>query len=427
MRAFQAGDHFGAVRRAVQAERVSKLLYPSESTEAGRELRLLQEYFLVSCAMQDILERHLAAGHGLADLPQKVAVQLNDTHPALAVAELLRLLVDEHDVPFDAAWDLCRGCFAYTNHTLMPEALERWPRPFLMRVVPRHLLIIEHLNARFLADVTKRWPGDLERMQRMSIIEEGNPKHVRMAHLAIVGSHAVNGVSKLHTQLMRTSLVPDFAQLWPERFSSKTNGVSPRRWLLGANPALARLISDRIGDGWILDLARLAELESAVDDAAFGSALLQVKRANKLRLAPVVEQAAGVRVDPDAMFDVQVKRIHEYKRQLLAALHGIHSYLRLAEDRWSRRAGLLDGQAHHPLLVERGARRQRRPPHRWRPTHRVPARLQRLAGREDHPGRRSVRADLDRRDRGLRHRQHEARAQRRADDRHARRCERRDP
>jgi starch phosphorylase len=217
----------------------------------------------------------------------------------------------------------------------MPEALERWPRPLLMHVVPRHLLIIEHVNARFLADVTTRWPGDLERMQRMSIIEEGDPKHVRMAHLAIVGSHAVNGVSKLHSSLMRTSLVPDFAELWPERFQSKTNGVSPRRWLLGANPGLARLISDRIGDGWILDLARLAELESSVDDPAFRSAFLEVKRGNKQRLAAVVERAAGVRVHPDAMFDVQIKRIHEYKRQLLAALHGILLYLRVAEDGWS--------------------------------------------------------------------------------------------
>jgi glycogen phosphorylase len=350
MQAFQVGDHAGAVAAQVTAERVHKLLYPSDSNEAGLELRLLQEVFLVSCAVQDVLERHLEAGHGIADLPQKVAIQLNDTHPALAVAELLRILIDEHRVPFDAAWDLCRQCFAYTNHTLMPEALERWPRPLLLRVVPRHLRIIEHVNARLLADVVERWPGDLDRMQRMSIIEEGVPKRVRMAHLAIVGSHTVNGVSELHSRLMRTSLVPDFAELWPERFQNKTNGISPRRWLLGVNPGLARLITERIGDAWVLDLARLAELESAVGDAGFRQAFLEVKRDNKRRLSAFVESTAGVRTDPDALFDVQIKRIHEYKRQLLAALHAVHLYLQIAEDRRlppSPRVVLFAGKAAH--------------------------------------------------------------------------------
>ena len=336
MPTFQAGDHAGAVRAAVSAERITKLLYPSESTEAGRELRLLQEYFLVSCAVQDILQQHVETeGLTLEQLPGRVAIQLNDTHPVLAIVELLRLLVDEHGLGFEHAWRLCCGTFAYTNHTLMPEALERWPRPLLLRVLPRHLRLIERVNARFLAGVVERWPGDLERMRRMSIIEEGTPKHVRMAHLAIVGSHAVNGVSALHTQLMQRSLVPDFAELWPERFQNKTNGISPRRWLLGANPGLARLIAERIGDGWVLDLARLRELEPAADDAGFREAFRATKLANRQRLAAHVHETLGLTLDPQSLFDVQIKRIHEYKRQLMVALFAVHQYLRIVEDGWT--------------------------------------------------------------------------------------------
>ncbi|MFT7679376.1 MAG: starch phosphorylase [Planctomycetota bacterium] len=336
MGTFQTGDHAGAVRRAVAAESITKLLYPSDSTEAGRELRLVQEYFLVSCALQDILEQHLKLdGCELEALPERVAIQLNDTHPALAVAELMRLLIDEHKLPFEDAWDLCQQCFAYTNHTLMPEALERWPRPMLLRVLPRHLRLIEQINARFLAQVVERWPGDLDRMRRMSIIEEGVPRHVRMAHLAIVGSHAVNGVSALHTELMKASLVPDFAELWPTRFQNKTNGISPRRWLLGANPALAQLVTEHVGDGWILDLSRIAELEAVVDDPEFCTAFQEVKQSNRERLANHVRESLGVSVDPQGLFDVQIKRIHEYKRQLLAALHAVHLYLRITEDGWT--------------------------------------------------------------------------------------------
>jgi starch phosphorylase len=244
----------------------------------------------------------------------------------------MRLLVDEHGLAFDRAFELTRGVFAYTNHTLMPEALESWPRPLLARVAPRHLQIVEEINARQLAEVEARWPGDVERLRRMSIIDEAHPKHVRMAHLAIVGSHAVNGVSALHSELVRTRLVPEFAERWPERFLSVTNGVTPRRWLLKANPGLASAVSERIGTGWLEDLSQLRRLEPAADDPAFRAALRAVKRANKERLARFVSRVARVRLDPGALFDVQVKRIHEYKRQLLAALHAIHLYLRIVED-----------------------------------------------------------------------------------------------
>ncbi|MCB9916080.1 MAG: glycogen/starch/alpha-glucan family phosphorylase, partial [Planctomycetes bacterium] len=332
MAAFQAGDHLEAARGQVEAERVTKLLYPSESTPAGRELRLVQEYFLVSCAVQDVLEQHLAEGHPLEELPVRAAFQLNDTHPALAIAELLRLLVDEHGVEFGRAAALCRDTFAYTNHTLLPEALERWPRPLLLHVLPRHLRLIEQLNALFLAEVEARWPGDIDRLRRMSIIEEGSPKHVRMAHLAIVSSYAVNGVSALHSDLMQRQLVPDFAELWPDRFHNVTNGISHRRWLLGANPGLARLVTERIGEGWIDDLGALRELEAAADDPGFGEAFLAVKRENKAALAAGLE--GGAFLDLDGLFDVQVKRIHEYKRQSLAALYAVHLYLRLVEDGW---------------------------------------------------------------------------------------------
>jgi starch phosphorylase len=257
---------------------------------------------------------------------------LNDTHPALAVAEFIRLLVDDNGVPFERALDLANRSFAYTNHTLMPEALEIWPSWLLERVVPRHLQIIEAINARLLGEVELRWPGDVERVRRMSIIDEDPQKHVRMAHLAIAGSHAVNGVSALHSNLVKTNLVPDFAALWPAKFQNITNGVTPRRWLLRANPLLADSITRRIGDGWVRDLCALRALEPAADDAAFRAEFRAVKRANKERLAKVVAQVAGVRIDPDALFDVQVKRIHEYKRQLLAALHVIHLYLQIADD-----------------------------------------------------------------------------------------------
>ena len=329
---FNRGDYVRAFERKLASERISNVLYPSDSSEHGKELRLLQEYFFVACALRDILFQYLETRSSFDELPEKVAIQLNDTHPALAVAEWTRLLVDEHGLSLDRALELARGTFAYTNHTLMPEALERWPRALLARVVPRHLQIIEEINARLLAEVETRWPGDVDRLRRMSIIDEDPHKHVRMAHLAIAGSHAVNGVSKLHSELVKARLVPDFAELWPAKFCNVTNGVTPRRWLLKANPKLADAIASRIGWDFARDLEALRALEPAADDPEFRARFRDVKRANKERLSRVVSRTAGVRLDPNALFDVQVKRIHEYKRQLLAALHAIHLYLGIAEE-----------------------------------------------------------------------------------------------
>ena len=326
---FNRGDYLRAFERKLSTESISKILYPSGSHEAGRELRLLQEYFFVACAVRDILRLYLETHADLAGLPDKVAIQLNDTHPALAVAELVRTLVDEHAVPFERAFELTRATLAFTNHTLLPEALETWPRPLLARVVPRHLQIIEEINFRFLSEVHARWPGDVDRLRRTSIVEEGQ---IRMAHLAIVGSHKTNGVSRLHSELVRTRLVPDMAQLWPERFESVTNGVTPRRWLLQANPRLAELVTRRIGPGWIRDLEALRGIEPALEEEGFRAELRAIKRANKQRLAERVRAETGIALDPGALFDVQVKRMHLYKRQTLAALHAIHLYLRVVED-----------------------------------------------------------------------------------------------
>jgi starch phosphorylase len=329
---FNRGDYMKAFERKLSVERISNVLYPSDLNEQGRELRLLQEYFFVACAIHDILATWRETNEDWDRLPDQVAIHLNDTHPALAVAEFLRRLVDDHRVGFDRALGIARRTFAYTNHTLMPEALESWPRGMLGKVVPRHLQIIEELNARLLIDVEARWPGDIDRVRRMSLIDEDPAKHVRMANLAITGSHAVNGVSKLHSELVATRLVPDFADFSPEKFRNVTNGVTPRRWLWHANPLLSEAITKRIGLGWLRDLDQLRALEPAADDAAFRAELRAVKHANKERLAGVVARTTGVEVDPDALFDVQVKRIHEYKRQLLNALHVIHLYLRIAED-----------------------------------------------------------------------------------------------
>ena len=251
---FNAGDYAKAVEQKVVSEAISKILYPSDTAEAGRELRLLQEYFFVACAVQDITRRFFKRGDDLHDFPSRVAIQLNDTHPALAVAELMRLFIDQHDLSWESAWEITRATVAYTNHTLMPEALERWPVELLRRVVPRHLEIIYEINRRFLAETVELWSNDSDRASRLSIVEEGHDPQVRMAHLAIIGSHSVNGVSKLHSELVKTKLVPDLYQLWPQRFSNKTNGVTQRRWLLMANPGLARLLDETVGNGWATDL-----------------------------------------------------------------------------------------------------------------------------------------------------------------------------
>ena len=332
MQVFNRGDYLKAMERQIASEMISKVLYPSDSIEAGRELRLVQEYFLVACALDDIIKTYLKSHDSFDDFPAKVAIQLNDTHPSLAVAELMRRLLDEHELPWDTAWKITQATLAYTNHTLLPEALEKWPVSLFEYVLPRHLQIIYDINERFLRQVATVWPNDQERLRRMSIIEEGNSKRVCMAHLAIVGSHSVNGVSELHSRLVQTSLVPDFYQLWPERFNNKTNGITPRRWLLQANPQLAYLITTTIGDGWITNLDELRGLEPYADDAGFQQAFMAIKRANKLRLAQVIQATTGVSVFPDSLFDIHVKRIHEYKRQTLNVLHIISMYLRAVAD-----------------------------------------------------------------------------------------------
>jgi starch phosphorylase len=332
MQIFNAGDYIKAVERKIASETVSKVLYPSDKVEAGLELRMVQEYFLVACAIRDIIRKYLQTHTNFDAFPSQVAIQLNDTHPAVAVAELMRVLIDENDLPWEQAWEITQATFGYTNHTLLPEALEQWPVSLFEYVLPRHLQIIYEINRRFLEQVAMAWPEDAERRQRMSIITEGAQKHVRMGHLAIVGSHSINGVSALHSELVKTSLVPDFFQLWPERFNNKTNGVTQRRWLLQANPELAQLLTNTIGDAWITDLEALKALEPAAQEKGFQREFLRIKHANKQRLAAVIKDLTRVVVDPDSLFDVQVKRIHEYKRQLLNVLHIIHEYLCVIED-----------------------------------------------------------------------------------------------
>jgi len=332
MQIFNAGDYIKAVEQKIASETITKVLYPSDTVEAGQELRLVQEYFLVACAIRDIVKRYLQTHTTFDAFSSQAAIHLNDTHPAVAVAELMRVLIDENDLPWERAWEITQATLGYTNHTLMPEAQERWSIALFEHVLPRHLQIISEINRRFLDHVTLVWPGDHERLQRMAILTESEPKQVRMGHLAIVGSHAVNGVSALHTELVKTALVPDFFQLWPERFNNKTNGITQRRWLLQANPLLAQCLTNTIGDAWITDLDALQALEPAAQDVGLQQEFRRIKRANKERLAKVIRELTRVTVDPDTLFDVQVKRIHEYKRQLLNVLHIIHEYLCLIED-----------------------------------------------------------------------------------------------
>jgi starch phosphorylase len=332
IQSFNDGDYFRAIEDKIESEKVSKILYPSDTYISGKELRLMQEYFLVACAVRDIFRRYLERHTDLKDFANKVAIQLNDTHPALTVAELMRILVDEHEFEWDHAWQVTQAVCAYTNHTLMQEALEKWPVNLIQRVLPRHLQIIYEINRRFLQLVSNRWPGDMNRLRRMSLIEEGGLKQVRMAHLAIVGSHSVNGVAKLHTELLKRDVVPDFNELWPDRFNNKTNGVSQRRWLIHANAALSGVISQRIGDDWISDLDQLRLLQSHADSKDLQDEFASAKKANKTRLTELIVRTTGIRVDPDSMFDVHVKRIHEYKRQLLNLMHIVHLYLQIVVD-----------------------------------------------------------------------------------------------
>ena len=333
MQVFNEGDYIRAVEQKIASETISKVLYPSDSFAAGKELRLVQEYFMVACALRDLFRHYLRGSKDLSRLPQQVAIQLNDTHPSLAVAELMRLLIDEHDLPWDAAWEITQATCAYTNHTLMPEALEKWPVELLERVLPRHLQIIYEINHRFLKEVGRRYPRDDGRQSRMSLIEEGSARHVRMAHLAIVGSHAINGVAELHSDLVKTSLVPDFAEFWPGRFTNVTNGVTHRRWLAACNPPLGAFLTKYVGAGWETDFARVQGLEKHAGEREVQDEFLAIKRANKERLANLIRKELRLHVDPDSMFDVHVKRIHEYKRQLLNVLRVIHAYRAIVEDR----------------------------------------------------------------------------------------------
>ena len=370
---FNDGDYIRAVQEKVQSETISKVLYPSDSMAAGRELRLVQEYFLVACAVRDIVRRYLRDHQTFDAFADRVAIQLNDTHPALTIAELMRVLVDENDMSWERAWDITTATCAYTNHTLMPEALEQWPVDLLGYILPRHLQIIYEINQRFMSQVAQRWPGETDRLGRMSLIAEGPPKQARMAHLAIVGSHSINGVAAVHSELVKTQLVPDFAALWPERFNNKTNGVTPRRWLLAANPPLAQLITEAVGDGWAGDLERLRGLEPLAQDSAFQERFTAAKRANKQRLAAYIKDAVGETLDAQSIFDVQAKRIHEYKRQLLNVLHVVHEYLRLIDDGMppahprtymfagKASAWLSDREADYPPDQRRGPRHQPRP------------------------------------------------------------------
>jgi starch phosphorylase len=328
---FSGGDFLGAVSNRVIAESLTRVLYPDDSRERGRVLRFMQECFLVGCSIGDIIKRFRQRGNEWQALPDKVAIQLNDTHPALAVAELMRILLDQAALSWEQAWDLTVRTLAYTNHTLLPEALEKWPVDLFQRLLPRHLQIIYEINARFLAEVRGRLGPDDSRDARMSLIEEGPTRLVRMAHLAIVGSHSTNGVAELHSELVRTRLVPDFARFFPGRFNNKTNGVTPRRWLRAANPALAKLITDAIGPDWIADLSRLEALRPMADDAPFRQGLRAAKRAAKRDFAAWLERTQGLRLDLDSLFDCQIKRIHEYKRQLLNLLHVVRLYLRLQD------------------------------------------------------------------------------------------------
>jgi len=327
---FNSGDYVKAVEQKMVSETISKVLYPSDEPQSGRELRLLQEYFFVGCAIRDISRRFFDRGEDIHDFPQKVAIQLNDTHPALAIAELMRMFVDQYELAWEVAWEITRETIAYTNHTLMPEALERWPVELLRRVVPRHLEISYEINRRFLADAISVWSDDRD-ASRISIIEDDYEPQVRMAHLAIIGSHSINGVSKLHSDLVKSQLVPEFYSLWPQRFSNKTNGVTQRRWLLTANPGLAQLLDETVGRGWRVDLEQNRALEDFADNEEFQSRFAAIKRANKERLATVVHRIVGVDIDPASILDVQAKRIHEYKRQLLMVLGIAHQYLALVE------------------------------------------------------------------------------------------------
>jgi len=434
---FSGGDFVGALAETLGAQTLTRVLYPDDSTAQGKGLRFLQQYFMVACTLADAIRRFRAAGNPWSALPDKVAIQMNDTHPTLAVPELMRILLDDAKLQWDQAWECTKRTLAYTNHTLLPEALEKWPLPWFEALLPRHLEIVYEINRRFLDDVRRRFPGDDARVARVSLVEESEQQKVRMANLGIVGSHSTNGVAAIHSDLLRKSVVPDFAELFPERFNNKTNGVTQRRFLLLANPALANVISGTIGDGWITDLAELGKLKPLADDPSFRAAVRKAKREAKARFADWLRASTGQVVDPASVFDTQIKRIHEYKRQLLNALHIVVLYQRLRAD---------SGHAVLPRTFFFGGKAA--PAYRFAKL--VIKFINNLAGTIDGDpvvgGRlkvvfvpdycvgggasdsreRDLRADLDRRLRGERHRQHEVHDERGAHDRHARRRDHRD-
>jgi glycogen phosphorylase len=327
--AFNTGDYIGAVNQKIFSENITKVLYPNDESWQGKQLRLEQQYFFVSCSLQDIIRVHTFEGDSLDNLHKKFAMQLNDTHPAIGIAELMRLLIDEYCMEWEKAWDITNKCFGYTNHTLMPEALEKWSLPLFGKLLPRHLQIIFEINRRFLDDIKTKFPHDEELLSELSLIDEHGDRYVRMANLACVGSHKINGVAALHTELLKKDVLKGFYKIWPEKFNNKTNGVTPRRWMVLSNPRLAKLITSKIGDGWIKDLSQLKQLEQYADDGSFRAEWHEIKLAIKTELANYVLEKQGLTINPKSLFDIQVKRMHEYKRQHLNVLNIIHTYLEL--------------------------------------------------------------------------------------------------
>lgn len=329
---FNEGSYEEAVDSKIRAENLTKVLYPNDNIQQGKELRLRQQYFFVACSLHDILRRHFSEGGTVETLPEKVTIQLNDTHPTLVIPEMMRILVDERGVEWGKAWEITRACVNYTNHTILPEALEKWSVPLFRYLLPRHLQIIFDINSRFLDEVSSRYPGDLDKLRSMSVIEEGGEQSIRMANLAVIGSTHVNGVAEIHSRILKEVIFKDFAEMWPGKFTNMTNGITQRRWLLFCNRPLARLITSRIGDGWITDLFKLRDLEKFIEDEEFLKELMEVKRENKCRLAAFIEKTLDQKVDVESLFDVQVKRLHEYKRQLMLVLYIIIIYQRMLKN-----------------------------------------------------------------------------------------------